>query len=278
MKRKDASMMKLMRRSFLVLMTLIITFLSTTTAVFAETDTMQKSETNKLKLYDTIKDGSKKIEETIAAGKSITYKVDIPKGNFHIELDGNTNFEVRIYDSKNKVVKKIESYEFTFTKYMIRFGIVLNKGKYKIKITNTSKESELNINGLAAMIRNSTSITLDLEKEYNLAVTKGKTYKWKFEVKEEDQYNITSLFYAYDSNSSAYLFPDKQVDNIKIVNSKGEKVVDGYNLYKEIKLKKGTYTITFKASTAGYYTPKIHRLSGNTGWLDSLFNPDLVNN
>lgn len=271
-------MMKLMRRSFLVLMTLIITFLSTTTAVFAETDTMQKSETNKLKLYDTIKDGSKKIEETIAAGKSITYKVDIPKGNFHIELDGNTNFEVRIYDSKNKVVKKIESYEFTFTKYMIRFGIVLNKGKYKIKITNTSKESELNINGLAAMIRNSTSITLDLEKEYNLAVTKGKTYKWKFEVKEEDQYNITSLFYAYDSNSSAYLFPDKQVDNIKIVNSKGEKVVDGYNLYKEIKLKKGTYTITFKAITAGYYTPKIHRLSGNTGWLDSLFNPDLVNN
>ena len=54
------SMKKLMKRFFVTLLTIIITFISTSTAVFAEADSMLKNKTNKLKLCNTVKEGSKK--------------------------------------------------------------------------------------------------------------------------------------------------------------------------------------------------------------------------
>jgi len=157
---------------------------------------------------------------------------------------------------------------------VVRYGVALSKGKYKIKISNKSKDSELNINGLAAMISNSTSKKLEIDKEYNIAVTKGKTYKWKFEVKEEDQYNITNLFISYDPDE--ILLPGGQIDGIKIVNSKGETIENSIEYYEDVKLKEGTYILIIKASMTGYHSPKIHRLTDN-GYFDSLFKPDLVN-
>ena len=53
-------MKKLMKRFFVTLLTMIIIFISTSTAVFAEADSMLKNKTNKLKLCNTVKEGSKK--------------------------------------------------------------------------------------------------------------------------------------------------------------------------------------------------------------------------
>jgi hypothetical protein len=248
-------MRKLMRRLIATLLMLVVVFGSAPTTVFADTDTILKDKTNKLILGDTIEEGTKKINETLDAGKSLTYKLEVPNGGLFIEITGDSSFKVQIYNSKNKVVKKLEAVDLMGgAAQQIRNCVALSKGKYKIKISAKSKDSALTLNGKVAMISNKTSRTIACDKEYTTAVTKGKTYKFKFEVEEKSTGVITSFINNYDST---YIFPEFPI--YKVADSKG-KIVKSFTKGEtpgNVDLKKGTYTLIVEANMTGYLTIRV---------------------
>lgn len=189
--------------------------------VFANTDMLVKNKTNKLELGDTVDEKLLGIEDLASAGKSITYTVNVPKGTLYIQAFDAVSFKIEIYDSKNKVIKKIESVNMFGLEdaHLARDGMALSKGKYKIKISPLSKENALNINGTVSMISNATSKTLDMDKTYNIAVTEGSTYKFKVKVKEYLIYEFDSSIVSYDPNDFIPFFQD-----FKILNSEGKTV------------------------------------------------------
>lgn len=69
--------MKLMKRVVTMMLILILAFASSSISIFADTDMMLKDKTNKLKLSDDIKKNAKTIKEEIAAGKSLTYNIEV---------------------------------------------------------------------------------------------------------------------------------------------------------------------------------------------------------
>jgi len=160
----------------------------------ADPDMMVKDKTNKLELADTIDEKYLYIEDSASVGKSITYKVNVPKGTLYIQAFDAVSFKIEIFDGENKLVKKIESVNFfgLDEAHLARDGVALNKGKYKIKFSPLNKESALNINGTVSMISNATSKTLKMDKSYHIAVTEGKTYKFKFKVEEYLKYEFDS--------------------------------------------------------------------------------------
>lgn len=248
-------MRKLMRRLVATLLMLAVVFLSAPATVFAEADTLLKDKSNKLILGDTIKEGTQNINETLAAGKSLTYKLEVPKGGLFIEITGGSSFKVQIYDSKDKVVKKLDSVDLMGgAAYQVRNCVALSKGKYKMKVTPSSKNSALTLNGKVAMISNKTSRTAECEKEYTTAVTKGKIYKFTFEVEEKTTAVLTVIINKYDIE---YVFPEVPI--YKIADSKG-KILKSFTAHEtpgELGLKKGTYTLLVEADMTGYLTTRV---------------------
>lgn len=247
---------KHIRRLVITLLMLIVTFISTSTTIFAETEELLKDKTNKLKLSDDLKEKSKYIKESLAAGKSLTYKIEVNKGALYIDLKNDTSFKVEIYNSTNKVVMKMEAYEMLGgVTYMARDGVGLSKGKYKIKISPMSKDNALNINGTIVMIKNSTSRTIAFDNDCVTAVTEGKTYKFKFEVKEKSPLVLSNLITSYTPDELFPFIPD-----YKVVNSEGKTVKKYNNSYiaGSVTLEKGTYTLVVKANKTGYLSTKVY--------------------
>ncbi len=240
---------KHMKRLVAALLMLVVVFISKPTTIFADTETLLKDKTNKLILGDTADENMKYIEG--AADQLLTYKIEIPKGTLYIQLFDLTNFKIEIYNSKNKLVETIKAVE-TFGEegaHIARGGVALSKGKYKIKISPVDKNSALNTNGTVSMIKNETSKTIIFDKNYHTAVTEGKTYKIKFEVKKEVLFSFQNHIISYDPNDFIPHTP-----KVKVVNSAG-KTVKSFDIYNQddfVRLKKGTYTMTLKASITGY--------------------------
>ncbi len=260
-------MKKLIKGIFAALLMLLVVFISKPTTIFADTETLLKDKTNKLTLGDSLEESSIKIEESLATGKSLTYKIEVPKGTLYIELNDKTSYTVEIYNSKNKVVKRIKSVDILGgAAHQVKYGVALSKGKYKIKITPKNKDSALNINGTVAMIKNNTSRTIVVDKEYSTAVTKGKTYKFKFELKGKTLFGILNKITSYDPNDFFRLDTE-----YIIVNSAGKTVrkIDRNNDTNSTTLNKGTYTIILKADDTGILSTKINEASGED--MDRLF-------
>jgi hypothetical protein len=214
-----------------------------------------KDKTNKLNFSDDLVKNAKYIDETLAAGKTLTYKVEVSKGALYIDVMSESNYKVEIYDSKKKLVKRFEAYDM-FRTYVVKEAAWLSKGKYSIKISPTNKKKALNISGKVLMINTSTSRTITLDKEHTTAITKGKTYKLIFELEEKSNVLISNLITPF---SSYDYFPD-YLDHYEIVNSKGEteQEYDGL-LAANLVLKKGTYTLVFKAHMTGRLSTKISK-------------------
>lgn len=249
-------MMKLLMRVITVLLMLIVCFTSPSTTVLADSDLLIKDETNKLTLEDSIKEGSKKIEESLASGKSVTYKIDVPKGTLYMDLTDSSSFKVAIYDSKDNEVKKINSVEiYGGLAYQVRNGVALSKGKYTLKISPKSKESALNIKGEVAIIKSGTSRSIEIEKDYHTSVTKGKTYKFKFEVKEKSLFGFVNYITAYKTD-----YADPKFLDYKLLDSKGKQKNEhtDSSVVEYITLNKGTYTIEVKANYTGYLTTRVN--------------------
>jgi flagellar hook assembly protein FlgD len=245
---------------------LLVTLAVTPTAVYADVEFLVKDKTNKLVVGDSVDECLKGIEEEQAAGKSITYKISVPKGTLYIKMANASDFKIEIYNSKNKVMKKIESIRNVLYGEiaLASGGVNLSKGKYKIKISPKDKSSELKLGGIVAMLKNNTSGSISLDKQYNIAVQEGKTYKLKFTIKiakanEENRMDFSSQIQSYDPND---ILPFTQ--EFKIVNSEGKSVAryDGF-LGKGIRVKNGTYTIVFEANKTGIYS-----IQGE-GWVPS---------
>lgn len=122
-------------------------------------------------------------------------------------------------DSDNKLVKKIAGYEMLGGLiYYVRGSISLSKGKYKVKITPSNKKEAFNVDGKFAMLKNSTSGTVELNKTYVTAATNGKSYKFKFELTEKSWILLSCIIWSYQADD---LFPQDPVFSIE--NSKGDK-------------------------------------------------------
>lgn len=222
---------------------------------YTDVDLLVKNKTNKLKTGDMIDECVKDIEESLAAGKSITYNIDAPKGVLYIRITDYdfADFKVEIYNKKNKVVKKMESVPNVFYGEIASGGVKLSKGKYKIKISPKDKKSKLKLSGIVGMVMTNTSKTISLNKQYNIAVQKGKTYKLKFTIKDatdESRISFTNHIQSYD--------PDDFISynqECKIINSKGKTVGSHNETYgKILSIKNGTYTMVFKANQTGILT------------------------
>ncbi len=260
-------MKRSIRRIFVTLLILVIAIISTPTTIFADTETILKDKTNKLTLGDTLQESTKKIEEALAAGKSITYKIEIPKGVLYIELMDKTDYKVEIINSKDKVVKKLEAEEIVggigYSLYQVKNGVALSKGKYKIKISPKAKSNALNINGTVGMLKNSTSTTIEIDKDYDIAVTEGKTYEFIFKLKEE-------AYLGYGMNLKGYEDQFPTEPDAIVYNSKGKKISELAKTNFLNTLKKGTYTIKFKAKTSGVLSAKVYE--GQDDNIDSWLN------
>lgn len=248
--------MKLLRRLTSVLLILMMGLAAPSTTALADSNLLTTDKTNKLTLEDSIKVGSRKIEEALAAGKSVTYKIDVPKGILYIDLSDSSSFKVVIYDSENKEVKKLNSMEiYGGLAYQVRTGVALSKGKYKIKISPKSRESALNIKGEVAIIRNGTSKSIEIEKDYNTSVTKGKTYTFKFVVKEKSLFGFVNYIISYNSD-----YKDPKFLDYKLLDSKGKQKNEhtDTSVIEYITLNKGTYTIEVKANYTGYLVTRVN--------------------
>lgn len=244
-------MIKHIRRMVITLLILIVAFISTSATLLAESEVLLKNKTNKLKLSDDLDEYSKYIKESLAAGKSLTYKIEVSKGALYIDLQNDTDFKVEIFDSKNKLVKKIKGYEMLGgVFYVARDGVGLSKGNYKIKISSMNKENALNIDGKIVMIKN-TSRTVDFNKSYKIAVKEGKSYKFKFKLDEKSTLVLTYFINSYIPDNLWPYDPDT-----KILDSKG-KAVEYFDNDDTVVLDKGTYTFVVKANVTGNLNLKV---------------------
>lgn len=78
-------MMKYTKRLIIALM-LITAITATSTQVSAATDKMLKDKNNKLKISNDLDANVKIVEESIAAGKTLTYKIEVSKGSLYVDL------------------------------------------------------------------------------------------------------------------------------------------------------------------------------------------------
>ncbi len=250
-------MKKLIIKLSAAFLMLVIALTLTPTSAYADVDLLVKDKTNKLVLGDNMDECYKAIEETSAAGKSITYKINVPKGLLYFRIADYTDFKVEIYNSENEVVEEFES--VTNVLYgdiaLASGGVDLSKGKYKIKISPKDKNSELNTAGIVAMLKNSTSRTISVNQQYSIPVKEGKTYKIKFTIEDavnnkdmESKIEIKNAMQMYDPNEIVPYIPEYQV-----LNSKGKKVIDFTNFgdQKSLIVENGTYTLVFKAKKTG---------------------------
>lgn len=240
---------KLVKRLLAAVFMLTLLVSATTPAkISAEWGELHPNKTNKLKLSDTLFGDRMSISESVKAGKTLTFTVEVPKGALDIYLSSTQTFKAEVYDSKNKVVLKMESSSTLNEDGCYDTGDLVNvsKGKYKIKITPSDKKSKVNISGSVAMIKNDSSRTMTVGNEYDTAVKKGKTYKFKFKAKEKGVYTIENRYYGGEELEIEY-------PAIKILNSEGKTVKEfkAGNYINEIKLSKGTYTIVIKADITG---------------------------
>lgn len=252
---EEVFMVKHIRRLVITLVMLIVASISTSTMISAKTEEMQKDKTNKIKCTDDLEENSKYIKESLAAGKSLTYKIEVNKGTLYIDIKDNKSFKVEVYNSKNKKVKKIEAYElYGGAQYIARDGVGVSKGKYKIKISPLNKDSALNIDGTIAMLKNGTSRTIALNTRYLTAVTEGKNYKYKFELNEKTYVGFTIALSSYVPELAW-----AEIPRYRIVNSKGKTVAKFYDgdVVMGTTLEKGTYTLVVEANMTGYLSVKV---------------------
>lgn len=246
-------MKKLMKFMAAIFLLLLVTLTVTPAKVYADENMLVKNKTNKLTLADSMDECYRSIEESLAAGKSVSYKINVPKGVLYIRITDFTDFKVEIYDSENKVVKELESItnELYGDITLASGGVELNKGKYKIKISPKDKKSALNLTGIVAMLKTNTSRTLSLNKLYNIAVKKGETYKFKFKLKDtniDSRLTFTNFIQSYDPDE---FIPD--MPEYKVVNSKGKTVkrVPAFTQGILSDLEDGTYTFILEAEKNG---------------------------
>lgn len=248
-------MMKYTKRLIIALM-LITAIIATSTQVSAATDKMLKDKNNKLKISNDLDANVKIVEESIAAGKTLTYKIEVSKGSLYVDLKSEKNFKLEVSDSDNKLVKKIEGFDMMAGMlYYVRGDISLSKGKYKIKISPVNKKEALKVDGKIALIKNSTSATIDLSKTYVTAATNGKSYKYKFEVSEKSRVLFSCIIWSHDPDQLFPFVPEFRIDDSK---GKTVKKFDRDNIVPDYTLEKGTYTLVVKANETG----RLHVLVG----------------
>lgn len=246
-------MRKLYKRLVAAIMLLVAALTAAPTTASADVELLAKDKTNKLVLGDNMDECLKGIEESLAAGKSVTYKISVAKGVLYIRIADFVDFKVEIYDSENKLVKQLDSvrYELYGDITLASGSVNLSKGKYKIKISPKDKKSELNLAGIVAMLKTSTSATISLNKKYNFAVQKGKTYKYKLTVEDANAYGVLSYQNLIQSYDPKEFLP--HIQDLEIFNSKGKRIArhDMFNSERLLTLKNGTYTIEFEADKTG---------------------------
>lgn len=248
-------MLNNIRRFVIAALVLSVAFIVTTATISAASDEMLKDKTNKLKISNDLKKNVKTVKESTAAGKALTYKIEVSKGALYIDLSNSTGFKVEVINSENKVVKKLDGYEMLGgITYTARGSAVLSKGSYKIKISPKSKSDGLNVNGKVALINSSTSKTISLNEKYVTAVTNKKSYKFKFVLEEKSTVLFSNIITSYTPDQ---LFPF--VPEYNILDSKGKlvKKYDRENILPSLILKKGTYTLEVIANETGYLETKI---------------------
>lgn len=247
-------MVKNIRKFVMAVLILAAALMTTTATISAASDEMQKDKTNKLKLSNDLVKNAKTVNESLAAGKALTYKVDVSKGALFFNLNNSTEFRVEIINSDNKVVKKLDGYEmFGGVTYIAKGSAALEKGSYKIKISPKSKSDSLNVSGKVALINNG-SKTISLNEKYITAVTNKKSYKFKFVLEEKSTVLFSNIITSYTPDE---LFPF--VPTYKILDSKGKlvKKYDKENILPTLTLKKGTYTLEVTANETGYLETRI---------------------
>lgn len=258
--RKDVIMKKITQRLIAFILMFVLVLLSAPSTAFADEEFMQPGKTYKLKLSDNAYDNSKEIMQELTAGKSVTYTLDVPKGVLYINIIAYNGIKVEVLDSKNKVVKKATPFVNDMGEektQQVKTTVSLSKGKYKLKITSTNKNIGDYIMGSVVMIKNPTSRTIKIGTDYHTSVTKGKTYKLTFEVKKNGStFLINNAISKNDKVNYDVNYPE-----VNLVNSEGKTVrkITEANMYDIFELKKGKYTITFKAGATGVLYTNIYQ-------------------
>ena len=87
-------MLNNIRRFVIAALVLSVAFIVTTATISAASDEMLKDKTNKLKISNDLKKNVKTVKESTAAGKALTYKIEVSKGALYIDLSNSTGFKV----------------------------------------------------------------------------------------------------------------------------------------------------------------------------------------
>lgn len=220
---------------------------------YADEELLASNKTNKLTLADTLDEGYKVIDEKLAVGKSVTYKINVPKGVLYLNIADFSHFTVKIYNSENEEIYKTESISNVLygNITLASGGVELSKGKYKVKISPKNKKSELKLSGIVSMVKIGSNKTIELNKSYNFAVKKGTTYKFKFTVEDtnpDSRLSFDNIVQSYDANEWV-----PYIQEFKIVNSKGKTIeeYDSFDGPHPTSISDGTFTMVLKANKDG---------------------------
>lgn len=79
-------------KRLIIVLILIVAYITTSIPISAEADKLLKDKNNKLKISNDMEANVKMIEESVAAGKTLTYKIEVSKGSLYVDLKSEKNF------------------------------------------------------------------------------------------------------------------------------------------------------------------------------------------
>ena len=238
---------------FVIVMVLAIT--STVNSAFASEMSFSTKKTYSLKIqenrYEDDLEGYQGEEDV----KSKTIKIKVPSGTLTIDSkDYVTSYTITITDSKKKTVKTIKSEKQTLIEmgeeailHRVSTGVALSKGTYNITFKSSSKKNLYGYTSFA-MLSNK-SKTIDIMNQTDIAVTNDKTYKFAFNLKENETYRFAVYLRSYDINHEgiemvSYKILDKNGKVIATMNDEGDSEL-------QKKLSAGDYTLQLTAQKDG---------------------------
>lgn len=187
--------------------------------------------------------------------KSKTLKIKVEAGALYIDsMDFNTPFTITITDSKKKTVKTLKSEKYTVvemgeeaTFYRVFNGVNLSKGTYNVTFKSSSKKK---LNGSTSLVLLSNkSKTIDIMNQTDIVVTKGKTYKFSFNIAKAGTYSIFAVHQSYELDVRGledveYKILDKSGKVIATKKKGGDSAL-------QKKLSAGDYTLQLTANKDG---------------------------